>query len=161
MAEPLATVDEVKARADWTLDADEIRSATDSIKSLSIQARYYSKQDWPTRAECPDIVWDMIVSAVVRYLRNTEGASQSRAGDETLMWENRRTEKAGVAYFVDDEIAELRLMASGSGDGYTGFGVIQTYAWNNGAGRTDLTIGTTPGHGEPFPWIAKEDDLYW
>lgn len=154
----LATLDEVKARYDETLGPDDERLVQGSLDSLSIQARFYSGQDWPAQEDCPPRVWDMILNATVRHLRNPDGASQTRAGDETLMWDNRKNELAGTAYFVDREIAELRQMGAGSAKA---FGTIATWSWTTGSGRRDLTIGTTPGHGDPLPFIAKEDEVYW
>lgn len=154
----LLTVDEIKARIDWDLDAGEEKLCLGYLETLSDDARYYAGKEWAAAEDAPPRVRNLILAACVRALRNPDGASQSRAGDETLMWDNRRNEKAGWAYFVDSEIAELRGM--GSGSGYS-FGTVQTFAWTDGTGRKDLTIGTTPDHVTSFPWIAKEDEVYW
>lgn len=154
----LVTLDEVKARIDWTLDEGEERLTQGALDDLSEDARFYSGQEWEIAADAPPRVKSLILRATVRFLRNPEGASQSRAGDETLAWDNRRNEKAGSAYFVDDEIAELQQVNSGL---KPGFGTFGTYAWTQGGGPRDLTIGTVPPHGDPLPWIAKEDEVWW
>lgn len=154
----LVTLADVAGRIDWTLSPGEELIVEGAISDLSEDARYYSGQNWVTGAEAPPRILSLILRATVRFLRNVEGASQSRAGDETLMWDNRRNEKAGSPYFTEDEIAEI----TGTGGGGSGlaFGTLGTWSWNNGAGRKDLTIGTDPGY-EPMPWIAAEDEVYW
>ena len=154
----LLTVDEVKARIDWDLDAGEEKLCLGYLETLSDDARYYAGKEWFTGAEAPPRVLSLILRATVRFLRNPEGASQSRAGDETLMWDNRHNEKAGSPYFTDDEIDELKTLGGSSG-GYA-FGTLATWSWNNGTGRQDLTIGTDPD-GDPMPWVSKDDEVYW
>ena len=156
----LVTIDDVKGRIDWTLSLGEELMAQAAIDDLSEDARYYGQKEWPTPADCPTRILSLILRACVRFLRNPEGASQSRAGDETLMWDNRHNEKAGSPYFTDDEIAEIKGMGGGAGGSSLAFGTLATWAWNNGTGRQDLTVGTAPGS-EPMPFIAAEDEVYW
>lgn len=154
----LVGLDDVKGRIDWTLSPGEENMATAAIDDLSVDACYYAGKEWFTGAEAPPRVLSLILRATVRFLRNPEGASQSRAGDETLMWDNRHNEKAGSPYFTDDEIDELKTLGGSSG-GYA-FGTLATWSWNNGTGRQDLTIGTDPD-GKPMPWVSADDEVYW
>lgn len=154
----LVTLDDITARYDAELDEGEERMVVGVLESLSNDARYYSGQSWDSPEDAPPRVLSLIIGATIRYLRNPDGASQSRAGDETLMWENRRSEKAGWAYFTDDEIADLKNLGGTSGKA---FGTIATWSWTQGGGRRDLTIGTTPPGADPFPWVSKDDEVYW
>lgn len=155
----LVTLDEIRGRIDWTLSPGEELMAQAAIDDLSEDARFYSGAEWALPADAPTRILSLILRAAVRFLRNPEGASQSRAGDETLMWDNRANEKAGSPYFTDDEIAEIKGGGSGTGSGLA-FGTLGVWAWNNGTGRRDLTVETDPGY-EPMPWVSADDEIYW
>lgn len=107
--EPFATLAELKARCDWTFDADEDRAAPGYLEEASDLARAYGRMNWtPTTA--PRQVKNMVISAVRRYMRNPEGYQQSRAGDETLMFADLGHD-AGTIYFTPAEEKLLRTLA--------------------------------------------------
>jgi hypothetical protein len=146
-----ATLDELKQRLDWDLDPSEERIATAALADASDEARLHGR-DWPT-ARVPRLVRTVVLKAVVRYLRNPDGYTTSRAGDETLTWTDRG-EAAGAVTFTRDEIALLRRLA-GKDAGLTTAPVV---AWST---RPALRVpGYVPvaGSSEPFPMFAGPDD---
>ncbi len=149
--ESFASLSDLKQRLDWALDADEERIATAALADASDEARVYGR-DWsPARA--PRLVRTVVLKAVVRYLRNPDGYTTSRAGDETVTWTDRG-ESAGAVTFTRDEIALLRRLA-GKDAGLTTAPVV---AW---ATRPALRVpGYVPvaGSSEPFPMFAGPDD---
>src|SRR5699024_5849714 len=112
---------------------------------LSIDARFYTGMKLLDPDTCPEIVKSLILRAAERHLRNPEGASQSRAGDETLMWDSKKDSRAGSAHFAEEEIEALRSVNSADGDLGFAFGTFGTYAWVDKKAPRDLTIGTDPG----------------
>lgn len=100
--EPFATLVELKNRLDWTLDADEERDATSALEDASDFARGYGR-DWIDAHDAPRLVRTLVLKACKRYMKNPEGFTQSRAGDETLMWNDDQSENAGTVYFTEDE----------------------------------------------------------
>ena len=142
----LVTLDELKARLPWTLDADEELDATDALEYLSELACSIG-QPWPTPESCPRLVRNVIITATKRYLRNPDGYVQSRAGDETLQWTDLGPE-SGSPHFTK---GERRVNAGQGGKG--GVQSAPASAW--GPQRTDATadLGYVPvtGGGKPFP----------
>lgn len=155
----LALLAEIEARIDWELDEGEKRTAQAALDDLSVDARYYTGMQLDT-SNCPELVKSLILRAAERHLRNPEGASQSRAGDETLMWDSKKDARAGSAHFAEEEIDALRSVNSADGDMGLAFGTFGTYAWTNKKAPRDLTVGTDPGT-EPFPFISRDDEVYW
>lgn len=156
----LATVAEIEARIDWVLDDGERRLAQAALDDLSVDARHYTGLPIATPEDCPPLVRSLILRATERFLRNPEGASQSRAGDETLMWDNRKDDRGGSAHFTETEIADLRAVNASNGSALGSFGTFGVFAWTNAEAPRDLTV--LPDHGdEPFPWIAAEDEVWW
>ncbi|MEU1309166.1 hypothetical protein ABZ419_09750 [Streptomyces cinnamoneus] len=101
-----ATLDELKGRLDWTLDEDELRIAAGALEDASDLAASYGR-DWP-EATAPRLVKTLVLKASSRYMRNPNGYTQSRAGDETLAWSEAHGRDAGTVYFTREEI---RLLA--------------------------------------------------
>ncbi|MEU5433825.1 hypothetical protein AB0G73_10650 [Streptomyces sp. NPDC020719] len=54
----------------------------------------------------------LVLKATARYLRNPNGYTQSRAGDETLAWSDAHGRDAGTVYFTREE---MRLLAELAG----------------------------------------------
>lgn len=153
MADSLATLEELKARCDWTFDEDEERAATGYLEEASDMARLYGRATWLSDT-APRMAKNIVISAVRRYMRNPDGYTQSRAGDETLAWDTLG-DKAGTIYFTDDEQKLLRAMA-GTGGGLRSAG-ISAY----GPHRIAREVGNVPVSGwpgeKPFPYYARTD----
>jgi hypothetical protein len=144
-----AELPDLTARLDWTLDADETRIATAALEDASDLARTYGR-NWFDAASAPRMVRTLVLAACVRYMRNPDGYTQSRAGDETLAW-NEVGDKAGSIYFTDAEIKVLAALA-----GRSGIISVPVSAWNS---RIRDTTGYVPvsGGGDPFPMYASDE----
>ncbi|UFD97949.1 head-tail adaptor Ad1 [Streptomyces phage Pablito] len=146
-----ATLDELKARLDWTLDADEERIATSALEDASDLARAYAGRDWLPVASAPRLVRTLVLKAGKRYMNNPSGYTQSRAGDETLGWNDEAGENAGTVYFTRDEqnmLAEL-------GGRKSGLISAEVSAWNSV--RRGVHAGLVPVDqpgGKGFPLFA-------
>ena len=151
-----ANLDELKARLDWTLDTDEERIATAALEDASNLARHYGR-DWPV-AIVPPIVKTLVLKACQRYMHNPEGFTQSRAGDETLIWNDEAGENAGSVYFTATEIATLREL----GGRVPTLTSAPVSAWNSQIRRKNAhdPQGCVPveGGGDPFPMYADPEE---
>ncbi|MEV3858475.1 hypothetical protein AB0J38_29695 [Streptomyces sp. NPDC050095] len=117
-----ATLDELKGRLDWELDADELRIATGALDDASDLAAMYGR-DWPEDT-APRLVKTLILKSAARYMRNPNGYTQSRAGDETLTWSDIGRD-SGTVYFSREEVRLLEELA-GRKRGITSVAV---FAW--------------------------------
>lgn len=144
--ETLVALDELKARLEWELDADEERLAGGTLEELSDDARYYGNATWASASTAPRQVKSLITRAAARFLRNPDGYTQSRAGDETLGWADRG-EDAGTAAFTEKEIKMLRQIGGGSR-----LHSAPITAWGT---TVQETHGFVPvaGGGDPFPYF--------
>ncbi|WP_412076899.1 hypothetical protein ACLF6K_17440 [Streptomyces xanthophaeus] len=104
-----ATLDELRDRLDWELDADELRIAAGALEDASDLAATYGRE-WP-EATAPRLVRTLVLKSAARYLRNPNGYTQSRAGDETLAWSDAHGRDAGSVYFTREEIRLLEELA--------------------------------------------------
>jgi plasmid stabilization system protein ParE len=104
-----ATMEDLKARLDWELDEDEERIAGGALEDASDLAAHYGRE-WPEDT-APRLVRTLVLKAAQRYMKNPDGYTQSRAGDETLAWNDAAGENAGTVYFADEEIKLLRSLA--------------------------------------------------
>jgi hypothetical protein len=143
-----ATLDELKGRLDWTLDADEERIATSALEDASDLAAHYGIE-WAEGSE-PRLVRTLVLKAAARYMRNPGGYTQSRAGDETLAWNDDAGENAGTVYFTDEE----QKLLSSLGGQKPGIYSVGVYAWNP---RTTPGTGYVPvdNGGSSFPFFAE------
>ncbi|MEU7905882.1 hypothetical protein [Actinoplanes sp. NPDC049118] len=148
--EPIATVSDLVERLDWQLDDDELRIAAGALEDASDLARSYGR-DWDAES-VPRLVRTLVLKACRRYMSNPNGYTQSRAGDETLGWNDAAGENAGTVYFTDDEQKLLRGLA-GKNPALVSATIS---AWGPQRKRP---VGLVPvdGSGKPFPLFAYED----
>ncbi|MGW4158703.1 hypothetical protein [Streptomyces sp. NPDC004788] len=146
-----ASLDDLKGRLDWTLDADEERIATSALEDASNLAAHYGR-DWPDLS-VPRMVRTLVLKACKRYMSNPDGYTQSRAGDETLGWNDAAGENAGTVYFTDEE---TRLLASLAGRS-TGLYTAGVTAWQSIV--RPVSAGLVPAsHGKDVPLFADEQE---
>lgn len=107
----LVTLAELKARCDWTFDADEDRAAPGYLDEASDLVCAYGRDSW-TSTSAPRMAKNIVISAVRRFMRNPEGYVTSRAGDETVAY--AEDPNAATIYLTQAEIKLLRGL-SGSG----------------------------------------------
>lgn len=152
-----ATLDELTDRLDWTLDEGELRIAAAALEDASDLAAAYGRE-WPEET-APRLVRTLVLKAASRYMRNPDGYTQSRAGDETLAWNDAAGTDAGTVYFTREE-RELLSDLAGTRSGLSSVGVV---AWgtcirrNYHAGERPERVGWAPTDAEDerrFPFFA-------
>ncbi|MFI5861815.1 hypothetical protein [Streptomyces sp. NPDC051546] len=147
-----AALNELKDRLDWDLDPDELRIAAGALEDASDLAATYGR-DWP-EASLPRLVRTLVLKAAARYMRNPNGYTQSRAGDETLAWSDAHGRDAGSVYFTREEIRLLEELA-GRKRGITSVAVS---AWGTKPQRAEAS-GLVPvdySPAAPFPLFGDE-----
>jgi len=151
----LATLDDLKKRLDWTLDADEERIAAGALEDASDLARAHAdRPDW-TDVTAPRLARTLVLKACKRYMSNPEGLTQSRAGDETLGWNDAAGENAGTVYFSDDEIKHLAQL----GGRRHGLVSVQVRAWNSSPAKVEGLVPSADGT-KSFPFFNSDTDPY-
>ncbi|MEU9605454.1 hypothetical protein [Streptomyces sp. NPDC048057] len=147
-----ATLGELKARLDWTLDADEERIATSALEDASDLACVYAGREW-SATSVPRIVRTLVLKVCKRHMNNPSGYTQSRAGDEMVGWSDDQSENAGTVYFSRDEQKLLQEI----GGRKPSLIAAQVSAWNSV--RRPVPAGLVPvaqptSGSKPFPLFA-------
>lgn len=145
--ESLAQVDDL--RLEWVLDENERRLAEATLEELSDDARFYGSDSWDSEDTAPRQVVSLVMRAAKRFLRNPDGYTQSRAGDETLAWTDLGHD-AGSPTFNEREVKMLRALA-----GRSALTTVEITAWNSR--RRPGAEGFVPVvNGEPFPMFSSD-----
>jgi len=146
----LASVDDVVKRLDWDPSDAELRVIEAAVEDVSELVRAAAGRQWTSTAR-PALARTTTLNAVVRYMKNTDGLTTSRAGDETAMWDGIG-DKAGAPYLTDAEERKLQALVGGGG-----LVVLTATAWPSERARLDPVTGLMPGYanvldGEPMPY---------
>lgn len=161
MVDDLATLPELQSRLDWELDSGEQNVALGALADLSDDARFYGSSRWDG-SNVPRQVKSLVLRAAARYLRNPDGFTQSRAGDETIQWSDAG-ENAGTAHFNK---AEQKILGSIVGRGQ-GLVSVNTVAYGPTTRRTTRYVDPisndiggddaiyVPSDVKPFPLFAE------
>ena len=146
---PLASLEDLKLRLDWELDANEERVATAALEDLSNEARFFGSATWSGPTTSPQFVRTLVLKAAARYMKNVEGYVQSRAGDESVQW-SEIPDIMGTASFTKEEERKLAQVARPSS-----LIVAQTYAYSSRPASDDLLARLVPpyGGGQWFPFL--------
>lgn len=149
-----ATLEDLKNRLDWTLDADEERIATAALEDASDLARHYAGRDWPDATSAPRLVRTLVLKACKRHMDNPSGYTQSRAGDETLAWSDAAGDNAGTVHFTREEIDLLQSL----GGRNTGLYSANVIAWGTNIPGPDDVIYVPAGSGaeKSFPFMTED-----
>lgn len=139
----LVELDRLVGSLDWELTPSEVADGLDTLEYLSDLARTHASQAW--EYTCPPIVRGTILAAAKRYMRNADGYTQSRAGDETLGWDGLG-DKAGAPYFTTNEIGVIRACV-----GRVGFASVVVNAWGTSKNRVSDGLVPTGDNSKPFP----------
>jgi len=140
-----ATLEELQERLEWTLDSDEERIAEAALEDASELARSYGR-DWVDAATAPRLIRTLVLKACARFMRNPAGYTQSKAGDESVMWSDRGDTALGEVYFTKGEQKMIAQLA-GRTDGLSSAPIT---AWKS----TITDNGTVPDgtiSGKNFP----------
>lgn len=153
-----ADVSDVEDRLDFTLSEAEQRMTLAALEDASVLARGYAGQNWPDHA-APKHVVTIVLNVVARYMRNPDGYTTSRAGDETVTWSDLRGKAA--LHFTDDEKEELAGYSPWGTVG--GIGSIGVYAHRKGSSRLFDEYVPAAGFPSPhwFPLISRDDAWMW
>jgi hypothetical protein len=149
-----ASLADLRARMERALVDDEEQSASSALEDASDMARAYGR-DWDTTT-APRLVRTLVLRAVVRYMRNPDGYTQSRAGDESVSWSDAAGENAGTVYFTADEIDLLKGLAGKKPT----ISSVPVLAWGPQRmnHRDTVSAGYVPvPQGEPFPLFADPE----
>lgn len=149
--DPFITSADVQARLDFEMDEQELTVCEAAIEDASDLARDYGR-DWSGPSTAPRIVLTLVRRAVTRHMKNPNGYTVSRAGDETLQWADDAGENMGDVYFTKDEQERL---AKAAGHAKGGLVSVGTYAHNS---RTAPRVGYVPTDMAPFPLYASSED---
>lgn len=103
----LVTVEDLTDTLEWTPDADELRLVSATLEDLSDLAVFHGSAAWTTPQNTPLGVKRLILKAARRFLRNPDGYTTSKAGDETVGWSDRDP-NLGNAQFTPDEVKMLK-----------------------------------------------------
>lgn len=142
----LVSIDDLISRLPFTMDADETREANGALEDLSFDAQSIGSARWTTAANTPQSVQNLILRAAARHMKNYEGYTVSRAGDETVQW--AESETPGTATFTAEE---KRMLAQMGGRG-SFIGTVNVIAYQS-ANRP--IVGTVPTEqGDDFPLFA-------
>lgn len=141
----LATIGDVTARLEDEPTPEMEAMIEAYLEDASDQARFYGSREW-TEVTCPDPIRRMVASAVARFLRNPDGLSQSRAGDETLAWQ--QMPEVGTVYFTEREVERLQTIGNPR---LPSFGTIQMLAHGSTPPPRDILMPLDRMGGRPFP----------
>ena len=141
-----ASLDELKDRLDWELDAAGQRIAESALDDATELAIEYGRE-WPDSA-VPRLVRTLVLRAARRFVENPQGYTVSRAGDETVQWNDAAGENAGSVYFTRDE---QKLLAGLAGSG-RGLSSATVSAW--GPQRRDPQMRGIP----PAAYVPVQGD---
>ncbi len=146
--EPLVTIEELEPKLDRVLDEDEKRDAEGALEEASMLVRHYGAP-WPDPAKAPQVARILVIRSVKRYLKNPEGYTQSRAGDEAVAWDGLG-ERAMAPYLTK---AERQMAARAGGRG--GIASAPISPWGELCDQRDVYV---PYAGKSFPFFASEVD---
>lgn len=104
----LVDIADLIARLPFVMDDDETREANGALADLSFDAQTIGSAAWTDTTNTPQSVQNLIVRAAARHMKNYEGYTMSRAGDETVQWQDH--DVAGQATFTKDEKQMLKTM---------------------------------------------------
>jgi hypothetical protein len=145
----LVALADLEARLPFVLNEDEKREATGALEDLSFDAQSIGSARWIDELTTPTAVKNLILRAAARHMKNYEGYTMSRAGDETVQWADQET--PGTATFTEDEKSMLRTM--GGNRKFIGSVTVVAH------GSADRKIGYVPTDGgSDFPMFASESE---
>lgn len=154
-----ASLDELKERLDWDLDAAGERIAESALDDATELAIEYGRE-WP-ESSVPRLVRTLVLRAARRFVENPQGYTVSRAGDETVQWSDAAGEHAGSVHFTKDE---QKLLAGLAGRG-TGLVSATISAWGPQRRDPRMRGGRRPGYvpvegspNSPFPYFRSASE---
>lgn len=148
-----ADLSDLEDRLDFDLNDAQQRMAVAALEDASHMARHYSGLDWPDQG-APAIARTIVLNVVARYMRNPDGYTQSRAGDESVSWSDGDGSDRPTLRFTDQEQSILSKLGRP-----VGFGSIGTYAWTNRPAKPDTLYVAVEGRSS-FPMFSGSDPIW-
>lgn len=150
----LVALPDLEARLPFVLDEDETREATGALEDLSFDAQAIGSALWTDELNTPTAVKNLILRAAARHMKNYEGYTMSRAGDETVQWQDQDT--PGTATFTEDEKQMLRTMG-GNRKFIGGVTIVAHGSAMRKIGK--VPVDYAPNHSQSdFPMFADESE---
>lgn len=106
MADPLASLNDLRARLEFEIDAGDHleKLAEASLEDASTLVREYGVRTW-TAGTAPPIAVMLTLKAAARFMNNPMSLEQARGADEQNSWGSGN---ANGVHLLPDEIALLR-----------------------------------------------------
>lgn len=145
----LTTVEAVTKRLEGEITPEMEVMIEEYLEDASDQAIYYGEREW-TEVTVPASVARIVANAVARFMRNPDGLAQSRAGDETMAWQD--IPEAGAVYFTRQEIERLQRIGNPR---LATFGTFSVVAHGNTPPATDLMRPINGG--KPMPILHPRE----
>jgi hypothetical protein len=145
-----ADLQDLEDQLDFELDEGAQRAAVARLQQASDYAEHYAGTTW-SESKAPRIVKSIVLNVVERYIRNPDGYTQSRAGDETLMWDDNAGK--GTFFFTDEEKAILRGLVRVNPGLYS----VQTFQHPVSAAADDYWVRTGDGLGMEMPLLTGSE----
>lgn len=147
-----ADLADLEDRLDFQLSEEQMRMASAALEDASHMARHYSGLQWPDHS-APQIARAIVLNVVARYIRNPDGYTQSRAGDESVSWSDGNGADLSPLRFTGDEQGILRNLGRP-----VGFGSFGTFAWRSKPLPVDTVYVPAEGR-SPFPMFSGSDPI--
>lgn len=153
--EPFALVEDVQRRLDFVLDNLEESAVSAHLEDMSNEARFIAMREWPEPEIVPYMIRTTVIKCVARWAKNMNAITLSRAGDETVEWDDV-TPEDGVPEFTPQERKLIRAI----GDGRKGsfFGTVQMVAYLPESPFSCNDDGMIPvaSSQKPFPMLDRK-----
>lgn len=145
-----ADLQDLEDQLDFDLDEQAQRQAVAKLQLASDYAAHYAGIEWQ-ESRAPRIVKSIVLNVVERYMRNPDGYTQSRAGDETLMWDDNSGK--GPFHFTDEEKEILQNLGRVNPGLYS----VQTFQHSNRPLPDDYWVRTGSALGDELPMFTGSD----
>lgn len=148
-----ATTEDLAKRLPFEMSPEEKREAQGALEDLTQDAIHLGRRSW-TPENVPLEVKNVVLRAAARHMKNYEGYTESRAGDESVAWTDRG-EESGGAHFTNNERKKLQLLAGNSRSGFWSLGAT---AWGNSDKPVEKVTQPTDWQGNEVPMFAHEGE---
>lgn len=150
----LASNTQLAERLPFVMDENDQREAVGAIEDLSDEARHYGNPRWISPEATPYAVINLVLKAAARHMKNYEGYTSSRAGDEAVGWTDRGVE-AGSATFTP---AERDRLADLGGHQRNGFQSVNMFAFQRKTALRQEGLVPDATSSEPINFFSSDTE---
>jgi hypothetical protein len=155
--EPFALVEDVQRRLDFVLDEREEEAVSAHLEDMSNEARYIAGREWPEPESAPYEIRTTVIISVTRWAKNMNAITLSRAGDETVEWDDVKPEHA-VPWFTPQEQKKIKAIGDGRRGYFLGTVEMVAYLPENGFAAQDDGMIPVASMQTPFPMFNPATD---